>query len=1115
MTTVLPATAGRRQYNKWVADPTLEDYALRFTPDSARRWSTGRIATTAFGAASFLACEAIGATITLAYGFSNAVAAILTAMLLLFLVGLPIAWHAARAGLDVDLLTRGAGFGYIGSTITSLIYASFTFLLFAIEASILSMALQLLLGMPLPLAHIISSLTVIPIALYGMRAITRFQAWTQPVWLVLQLAPIAYVLAVGGPSVAKWLAWPGRLGAADGSVDLLLFGLALSTLLSLLPQIGEQADYLRFLPAKTRENSGRWWGALLLGGPGWVVIGGAKLLLGSYLARLVIDHGGDALRAASPPDMFLAVFTDMAGSPALAMLLTGVLVVIAQMKINVTNAYAGSIAWSNFFSRLSHAHPGRVVWLVFNVLLALLLMEIGIFAVIENILTLYANLAAGWIGALVADLVISKPLGLSPPLIEFKRARLYDINPVGVGAMLLSIVISTAALVGVFGPLAHAFAPLLGLAVAFVAAPAIALVTRGRYYIARDADLPPGTGDLACVLCGNRFERPDMAFCPLHSGSICSLCCTLEARCHDMCKTGSSFGEQSTGLLQRLLPAPLARYADTTTGHFIGVMALFTAISAALLFLIGVQYSAVAPAARDTIITTLWVVFFALAILSGIAAWLLVLAHDSRRAAECETERNTAMLMDEIAAHTRTDAALKHAKDAAEAANLAKSRYLVGVSHEIRSPLNAIYGYAQLLEREGVIDPEEAGRVIRRSSEHLTNIVDGLLDISRIESGVLKLSRDIVPLPAFLEQIADMFRVQAQEKGIGFRYDPPPNLPAFVRTDEKRLRQILINLLSNAVKYTAEGEAALTVRYRGLVAEFEVSDTGVGIPRRDLDRIFEPFERGSAENTNGQPGTGLGLAITRVLAQVMGGDVAVRSTPGEGSKFTLRLMLAEPGEAPPATARLRPVSGYAGGRKTILVIDDDPAQLAVLQGLLRPLGFTVYAASNGVAGLDLAARCAPDLVLLDIQMPGMTGWTVAQRLRAQFGERLKIVMVSANAHEFAAGGDGNADHDGFVLKPVELETLLDVLATRLGLAWDAALPSPPPVPPPAVSLQGAGGQIAELRRLGQLGHVRGIENELAALERDFPEAQALVAQLRDKVRAFDLKAYLRLLETHG
>jgi signal transduction histidine kinase/ActR/RegA family two-component response regulator len=580
-----------------------------------------------------------------------------------------------------------------------------------------------------------------------------------------------------------------------------------------------------------------------------------------------------------------------------------------------------------------------------------------------------------------------------------------------------------------------------------------------------------------------------------------------------MSKQGGSFSASPVAMVQRRL-----RLAETVTGRFLGMLALFVAISAALLFAIGMEYTAVAPDARTDIIITLWQVFFALVVLSGIASWLLARANTQQQAAERETERNIAMLVAEIAAHTRTGGALAKARDAAEAANLAKSRYLIGVSHEIRSPLNAIYGYAQLLERAGMIDAEEAGRVIRSSSEHLTNLVDGLLDISRIESGVLKLRRDIVPLPALLEQIADMFRMQAKEKGIEFRYDAPANLPAFVRTDEKRLRQVLINLLSNAVKYTAVGEAALTVRYRGLIAEFIVSDTGIGIAENDLERIFEPFERGGSGATNGQPGTGLGLAISRVLAQVMGGEVSVQSRAGQGSEFTLRLMLAAPMEAPPATARLRPVSGYTGQRRTILIVDDDPAQLAVLQGLLRPLGFTVYAASNGPAGLDLAGHCDPDLVLLDIQMPGMTGWTVASQLRARFGKRLKIVMVSANSHEFAAGGDGNADHDGFVLKPVDLNALLDVMATRLALVWDSAVAAPPAAAlaaPEVVHLEGAGVQIAELRRLGKLGHVRGIETGLTVLARDFPASEALVSQLREKVRDFDLKAYLKLLERHG
>ena len=228
----------KRSYNKWVASETLEDYALRYTADSARRWSIGRVANTAIGATAFLACEAIGAVITLNFGFDNSLVAILLASGIMFLVGLPIAVYAAREGLDMDLLTRGAGFGYLGSTITSLIYASFTFLLFAIEASIMAVALVALTGMPIALGYIISSLVILPIAVYGMKAITRFQAFTQPIWIVLQLAPVVYVLTLDRAILAEWI---GFSGWEAGGLDFVAIGLATSTLLSLLPQIGEQA----------------------------------------------------------------------------------------------------------------------------------------------------------------------------------------------------------------------------------------------------------------------------------------------------------------------------------------------------------------------------------------------------------------------------------------------------------------------------------------------------------------------------------------------------------------------------------------------------------------------------------------------------------------------------------------------------------------------------------------------------------------------------------------------------------------------------------------------------------------------------------------------------------
>src|SRR5438105_14630666 len=177
----------RRQYNQWVANQTLEDYALRFTAKSARRWSAGRVANTAIGAISFLALEAIGGTIALNYGFVNSAAAILVVSVIIFGCGLPIAYHAAKCGIDIDLLTRGAGFGYIGSTITSLIYASFTFIFFAIEAVILAVALEMCFGIPRPVGYLISSVVIIPLVTYGITLVSLFQLWTQPLWIVLHV----------------------------------------------------------------------------------------------------------------------------------------------------------------------------------------------------------------------------------------------------------------------------------------------------------------------------------------------------------------------------------------------------------------------------------------------------------------------------------------------------------------------------------------------------------------------------------------------------------------------------------------------------------------------------------------------------------------------------------------------------------------------------------------------------------------------------------------------------------------------------------------------------------------------------------------------------------------
>ncbi|HAF00239.1 MAG TPA: hybrid sensor histidine kinase/response regulator, partial [Methylophilaceae bacterium] len=179
----------RRDYNTWVANETLEDYALRFTPASFRRWSIFRVSNTALGAISFLVLEAIGGTISVNYGFINAFWAILAISLIIFMTGIPISYYAAKYGVDMDLLTRGAGFGYIGSTVSSFVYASFTFILFALEAAIMAYALELALDIPLYIGYMMSALVVIPLVTHGVTLISRIQMLTQPIWLLLMTLP--------------------------------------------------------------------------------------------------------------------------------------------------------------------------------------------------------------------------------------------------------------------------------------------------------------------------------------------------------------------------------------------------------------------------------------------------------------------------------------------------------------------------------------------------------------------------------------------------------------------------------------------------------------------------------------------------------------------------------------------------------------------------------------------------------------------------------------------------------------------------------------------------------------------------------------------------------------
>lgn len=1126
----------RRDYNAWVARETLEDYALRYTPQRFRRWSPLRVANTAFGAASFLILEAVGATLLLQYGWTSAALAIIATGIVIFLAGLPISIYAARHGVDMDLLTRGAGFGYIGSTLTSLIYASFTFIFFALEAAVMAYALELALDIPPHWGYLICAVVVIPLVTHGISAISRLQLWTQPVWLTLLVLPFIYV----------WWRHPGafagittQIGSQSGTsgFDLHAFGAALTVGVALITQMGEQADYLRFMPRQTPANRLRWWSAVLLGGPGWVVLGVLKMLGGALLAWLAVSHAVPPERAVDPNQMYLAAYEYVFPHYGWAVAVTALFVVVSQLKINVTNAYAGSLAWSNFFSRLTHSHPGRVVWVVFNTLIAFMLMEMNVFEALGHVLGLYANIAIAWIMAVVADLVINKPLGLSPPGIEFKRAHLYDVNPVGVGAMALASVLSIAAHLGVMGSMAQAWSACIAMLTALVAAPLIAWATRGRYYLARPAVVATPDEDAAlrrCVICERDYEGPDMAHCPAYRGSICSLCCTLDARCGDLCKPQARLSAQWSALLRRLLPRRVWPYLDTGLGHYLLLMLVITPLLALLFGLLHHQQLQQLPelmdenamqALRHGLHSGLLKAFFALLLVAGTVAWWLVLAHQSREVAQEESNRQTQALMREIDSHRRTDEALQgarlqaeRAQAAAEQANQAKSRYISTISHELRTPLNSILGYAQLMAADATLPPQrrQAVQVIKRGGEHLMQLIDGTLDIARIEAGRLSLEPAPLRFADLLRELSEMFEPQAAAKGLQFRFEPQGALPEWVRADEQRLRQILINLLGNAIKFTAAGGVTLRVRHGREMATVEIEDSGPGMAAAELARIFEPFTRGST-GAGAAPGAGLGLTIAKMLTELMGGEMSATSEPGRGSTFKVRLFLPELHGRIPDSPRDRLARaerlGIEGPAPKVLVVDNEADDRQLLIALLEPLGFVVREASSGHDALDLvAAGWVPDAVLMDLAMPGIDGWETIRRLRRRLPSLDAIAVVSANAFERGQDNDAGIGARDFILKPLRHELLLDWLTERLALRWRTAPTEPPARPTPLADLpRPPAAVLTGLRDALQLGYYRGVLRQLDAIEatdaawRPFCDAQ------RGLARQFQFEAMLRAL----
>ncbi len=455
----------------------------------------------------------------------------------------------------------------------------------------------------------------------------------------------------------------------------------------------------------------------------------------------------------------------------------------------------------------------------------------------------------------------------------------------------------------------------------------------------------------------------------------------------------------------------------------------------------------------------------------------------------------------------------KRAEDAAEMASRAKSTFLAHMSHEIRTPLNAILGYAQILQRNQNLTPDQrrAVETIAASGNHLFGLIDDVLDISKIEAGRMELQGANFDLHSLVRRLDSMFQHRCQQKGIRLRIESSVAQACWVHGDEGKLRQVLINLLGNAVKFTEAGEVTLRIDAQaGGIHRFEVRDTGIGIPAEEQANVLQPFHQGSRGTPQG--GAGLGLAITRQCVDLMGGKLWFTSEEGKGSSFCFTASL------PPAGAAADHEQNFLqlapGQRVLALVVDDIRENREVLASILKAVGCEVVTAENGAQAIELARESRPDIVFMDIWMPGMNGIETTQRILSGHGDKIKMVAHSASAFDHEQKRYLDAGFDDFFAKPFRSERLCECLKNLLHVELEPvpAAGGAEAEPPEPCDFALPEEMAARVRAAAELYSTTEIRACLAEIARTDPEGKRVAEHLQRMADRYDMNAILEFLD---